>query len=278
MITFVKSVYEDDSIVVPISGANLNNTEDAVEALVSASNDYETDIGTLQEDVGDIEQALPGLAPTDHASETTAFGVATATEYGHAMAGSEDPAMNGTASAGTDDGRYAREDHVHPVDTSRAPASLPNMPTADQKAALAGTSGTPSDTNRYVTNDSISRVFARYSTAQSYQSSANQPFNYSVKEIDTHNAVTTGASWKFTAPEDGLYSVQGVHSGGNTSTFIYKNGSVHQRRIAYATADPQFSTVISLVEGDYIDIRPTVSYTTPGSGDYWTIAITKVSL
>ena len=27
--------------------------------------------------------------------------------------------MNGTASAGTDNGKYAREGHVHPTDTSR---------------------------------------------------------------------------------------------------------------------------------------------------------------
>ena len=39
--------------------------------------------------------------------------------YGHAMASSETPAMNGTASAGTDNGKFAREGHVHPSDTSR---------------------------------------------------------------------------------------------------------------------------------------------------------------
>lgn len=43
-----------------------------------------------------------------------------------------------------------------------------NDPTADQKAALAGTSGTPSSTNKYVTNDDSRMTDARTPTAHNH--------------------------------------------------------------------------------------------------------------
>lgn len=58
-------------------------------------------------------------APTSHASTATTYGVSSATNFGHAMASSAAPAMDGTASAGTDNGKFTREGHVHPSDTSR---------------------------------------------------------------------------------------------------------------------------------------------------------------
>ena len=63
--------------------------------------------------------AVAGKAPTSHASQTTTYGRADSSNYGHAMASSAPPAMNGAASAGTDNGKFTREGHVHPNDTSR---------------------------------------------------------------------------------------------------------------------------------------------------------------
>lgn len=60
---------------------------------------------------------------------------------------SADPLMDGTAAVG-DSYRYAREDHVHPLDTSRAPLSSPQFtgtptaltpPTGDRSGRLATT-------------------------------------------------------------------------------------------------------------------------------------------
>ena len=62
-------------------------------------------------------------APKDHASETTEYGIGSSTKYGHTKASSTNPVMDGTAALGTDNGVYARGDHVHPTDTSRAPKS-----------------------------------------------------------------------------------------------------------------------------------------------------------
>lgn len=59
-----------------------------------------------------------GAAPTSHASTATTYGVSTAANYGHAMASSTTPKANGTAAAGSETAKFARGDHVHPLQTS----------------------------------------------------------------------------------------------------------------------------------------------------------------
>lgn len=66
----------------------------------------------------DIEKA-----PNAHASAEKLYGVSDATHYGHSKASSMLPSMNGVANAGTDNGNYAREGHVHPTDSTRAAVS-----------------------------------------------------------------------------------------------------------------------------------------------------------
>ena len=63
-------------------------------------------------------------APTA-AADTNTTQVAT-TAFVVGQAGSATPAMDGTAAAGTSL-RYARADHVHPTDTSRAPTANPTF-------------------------------------------------------------------------------------------------------------------------------------------------------
>lgn len=58
------------------------------------------------------------MVPTAHASTATTYGVSSAINYGHAMASSAVPLDAGTANAGIDNGKYAREGHVHPAQTS----------------------------------------------------------------------------------------------------------------------------------------------------------------
>lgn len=79
-------------------------------------------------------------APTAAADTNTTQLATTAFVIG--QAGSVAPAMNGTAAAGTS-AKFARADHVHPSDTSRAPLDSPALtgtPTAP--TAAAGTSTT----------------------------------------------------------------------------------------------------------------------------------------
>ena len=57
---------------------------------------------------------------TDRSGST--YGKSTVDLFGHSRASSVEPTMNGNQFIGDDDGTYARGNHVHPTDTSRAPA------------------------------------------------------------------------------------------------------------------------------------------------------------
>jgi hypothetical protein len=103
-------------------------------------------------------------------------------------------------------------------------------------------------------------VFARYSgTTQSL--TANTQVNFDTKEADTFGSVTTGGSWKFTAPVSGYYTVNfSIYTTTSVSNFIHlwKNGS-DQGYINYdgASRNGFYGTrTIQLNAGDYIDIRP----------------------
>lgn len=61
---------------------------------------------------------ISGKAPTKHASSGTTYGVSTPSAYGHAMASSTTPKANGTADVGTETAKFARGDHVHPLQTT----------------------------------------------------------------------------------------------------------------------------------------------------------------
>lgn len=90
-------------------------------------------------------------APIAHSSTDTTYGVSTASAYGHAMASSATPLVNGTAAVGTDNGKFAREGHVHPIDTTRAPLASPGLtgaPTAP--TAAVGTNTTQIATTAFV--------------------------------------------------------------------------------------------------------------------------------
>lgn len=63
-------------------------------------------------------------APTQAADNSSTRLATTAFVVG--QAGSSNPLMNGTVAVGTSL-RYSRQDHVHPVDTSRAPLASPNF-------------------------------------------------------------------------------------------------------------------------------------------------------
>ena len=67
-------------------------------------------------------------APFVHTSPSgSTFGRASVSLFGHARASDVDPLMDGTSFIGTDDGYYARADHRHPTDTSRAPLHWPDI-------------------------------------------------------------------------------------------------------------------------------------------------------
>lgn len=117
-------------------------------------------------------------------------------------------------------------------------------------------------------------VAARYTTdaGQSIANAATPIVDFEDKDYDTHNAVTVGASWKFTAPMSGKYSVKSYVRFANSlawtqgqyvSAQIYKNGSAVAngdtaiQSTATLTNGPgaPVNDTVNLLAGDYIDIR-----------------------
>ena len=70
----------------------------------------------------EVNSALGGKAPTDHASTATTYGAASTSNYGHVKLSNTTPIMDGTAAVG-DSTDVARANHVHPSDTSRVPTT-----------------------------------------------------------------------------------------------------------------------------------------------------------
>lgn len=139
--------------------------------------------------------------------------------------------------------------------------------------AMWKVSGWQASTSISTTEAILSTVKARYTriTAQSLNSATIMDF--STKDYDTHNAVTTGASWKFTAPKSGYYKVRAglqwvsrsYTTGNNVGIQLYKNGSFYSQGGGLVSAPTTASYILSnqhsdtvyLRQGDYIDYRAT---------------------
>ena len=163
----------------------------------------------------------------------------------------------------------------------------------------SGASGTlsNSNTNHWVgitKQSGPAVVLATEIIAASYFLSSNTSFtnqiNFDGKLFDTHNAVTTGASWKFTAPITGIYQVStsiSWNSGSpNSGAVLFKNGS----SVLFITnawgsgGGDNFqvtgSALIQLNAGDTIDLRPggTTTLTGTASPTYvTTISINRLN-
>lgn len=129
--------------------------------------------------------------------------------------------------------------------------------------------------NTLMSSDSGGRLIAaRYATSagQSIANNSTTIIDFGTKTFDTVGAVTTGASWKFTAPESGYYQVSSKVVFASSTTwadteevdlFLFKNNSQYStidRKDSFGSASAVFACVtgtdiISLVAGDFIDIR-----------------------
>lgn len=108
-------------------------------------------------------------------------------------------------------------------------------------------------------------VAARYTIAAGVSTSTTQPVNFATRVFDTHGAVTTGASWRFTAPIAGKYQVStsGAITAGAINCDVYKNGALYTTLCSWDSATIRSGAVlIEAIAGDYFDIRGTTSVTT----------------
>lgn len=130
---------------------------------------------------------------------------------------------------------------------------------------LANTTGATSYISiKRVTGPSVitstESVYASYyvSTA-TVSTSVTQPVNFDTKIVDSHGAVTTGSSWKFTAPISGLYEIGGHQSMTvSNSVVAYINGTANVA-IADSDSNTAMSGFVKLNAGDALDIRNTSS-------------------
>lgn len=110
-------------------------------------------------------------------------------------------------------------------------------------------------------------VVAYYKTANSAVSaSPSTPVDFSVKIEDTHNAVTTGSSWRFTSPRSSRYQIalRNYYGTSDVVVSMYKNGSLETVIVrSRSTSDSEtYSFFIKLNTGEYVDIRPNGSAST----------------
>ncbi len=126
-----------------------------------------------------------------------------------------------------------------------------------------------------------SPIYAKYAIAGAGVAiSSTQPANFATQIFDSNSAVTTGSSWKFTAPATKIYHVDVslITAGGLFSFFLYKNGSLDT---TLATTTPaggynSGSTLVSLAANDFIDIRSDNSETI-GNNTFLTISIFSIN-
>jgi len=118
-------------------------------------------------------------------------------------------------------------------------------------------------------------ITATETVAASYFMSSNQSvtanvtlINYDSKVFDTHNAVTTGASWKFLTPVSGKYQINTLQNAlaGTSSIALYKNGSIFMYTSTSGSSTLGFgSALINLNAGDEITFRCNQSVTLYGA-------------
>lgn len=124
-------------------------------------------------------------------------------------------------------------------------------------------------------------VAAKYLIADGVTTNGSTPLNAATKVYDSHNSVTTGSGWKFTAPVAGKYqiSLHAYFGSGNEYIYVYKNGTKNTLIGLCYTATLGAGTVeLELNVGDYVDIRGNASITTAGSqGSYASIGVSLLS-
>lgn len=114
--------------------------------------------------------------------------------------------------------------------------------------------------NWHIINSRIPTIAAKYRLAGAVAASTTQPINFATSDFDTHSCVTTGSSWKFTAPMASKYSVSVTMSSGSSAAdmILYKNGSTYNTIMSSVVASVGYfgsSQIIDLAKGDYLDIR-----------------------
>jgi hypothetical protein len=132
-----------------------------------------------------------------------------------------------------------------------------------------------------VTGHVVPAVGAAYYCNANTTASGTTYINFNTKEFDTHNAVTTGGSWIFTAPANGFYNLSGylnVTAASANQVLLFKNGATYKTVGNLGTVgDCEISNMIQLSGLDTIALRPTAAFTFSG-GTLWAANTSNFSI
>lgn len=189
--------------------ANAVAVTDGNKLLTASTSITTTELGYLDGVSSNVQDQLNAKAPTSHASTATTYGVSSAANYGHAMASSTTPKANGTAAVGSETAKFARGDHVHPIQTSVSG----NAGTADKWKTPRKITWTGDATGEVTLDGSADKeasltLVASGVTAGSYGPSANASpahagtFSVPYITVDAKGRVTGASTKTITLPAD----------------------------------------------------------------------------
>ncbi|TCM93125.1 hypothetical protein EV294_10776 [Paenibacillus sp. BK033] len=226
--------------------------------------------------------ALTGTPTAPTAVVDTSSSQLATTAFVLGQAGSTAPAMNGTAAAGSSV-KYARADHVHPTDTTRAPLASPALtgtPTAP--TAVIGTNSKQLATTEYV-DRAVSNVEAM---AKASSNRMDKILSAKVSNLALNSTSIDVGGWVTTYPysdsfsngfiddANGLfYPSEGVQLiavrpdlGSYVTYSIYKNGAWFALGTTNATSGATTAVVDYASPGDYYHIKASSSSASTGNG------------
>lgn len=128
--------------------------------------------------------------------------------------------------------------------------------------SMLGSSGAPFYIFAELIATGSTNVSAKYYMSSTTSLTGGNPINFDTQLWDTNSAVTTGSSWKFTAPVTGKYLVSTVLTftsySGTPDVSVYINGTNDTYMMSWAGSAQRLTgiTLVNLTAGDYIDIRP----------------------
>lgn len=179
-------IHPTDTTRAPLASPALTGTPTAPTAAVDTNT---TQIATTAFVIGQsyaklASPALTGIptAPTAAVSTNTTQIATTAFVLGQANSTAATISMNGTQNAGTSN-LYARADHIHPIDTSRAPLASPTF------------TGTPAAPTAAVDTNSTQIATTAFVIGQGYLKSATASSTYAPIASPTFTGTVTSPKY-----------------------------------------------------------------------------------
>lgn len=159
-----------------------------------------------------VDAELSDKAPRSHASSSTTYGASSASNYGHAMASSTTPKANGTAAVGSETAKFARGDHVHPLQTTVSGNAGTATKLATARSISLGTGATGTATNF---DGSANITIPVTSVKEAYLSWGGKNFSGSYGCIDAAMIPELGANRLAFMPSAGVV-IEYSRNGGST--------------------------------------------------------------